>query len=151
MYLALPVDLVSGCLPLEESGMLDLVPTPCKCIHMYDSLVPRPPPRFSSLGMRLYTRLYYLKDFDMKISLVLRFICRVEFRRELKVERDRAMKMERLATVPHKAAHTSLIRNSPSTEVDTSQVSSVLYKPQSSCKCPPPYFDSSVRMCTNHL
>ena len=65
----------------------------------------------------------------MKISLVLWFICRVEFRRELKVERDKAIKMERLATVPYKAAYTSLTRNSPSTAVDTTQVLSV---PQSS-------------------
>ena len=53
--LVLPVDLVSGCLTSEESGMLDLVPTPCKCIHMCDSLIPRPQPRSSSLGMRFYT------------------------------------------------------------------------------------------------
>ena len=60
--------------------------------------------------------------YDIKISLVLWFICRVEFRRELKVKRDRAIKMERLATVPYKVAHTLLTRNSPST--DTTQVSS---------------------------
>ena len=47
---------------------------------------------------------------------------RVEFHRELKVERDKAIKMERLATVPHKAGNTSLTRNSPSTAVDTTQV-----------------------------
>ena len=131
--------------------MLDLVPTPCKCVNMYDSLVPRPPPRFSSLGMRLYTYYYYLqfKIFYVMTSKSLRFICRVEFRRELKVERDRELKMERFAAVPHKAANTSLTRNSPSTEVDTSTIQ-VSYKPQSSCKWPPPYVDSSVIMCGNH-